>query len=418
MAVADQLHGGMFYRAANGFVYQAVLACYQRGTPPDFVTIADELKRQNRLDSIGGISALVEYEAPLGGYHVGYYADIVRQAAMRRAAADAAGKIARLAYDEAGDLETQIADMHSELTRATVGSSPTALVAVGDALNAYYTAIADTGEDRDGAPTKTGFRDVDQLLGGFWPSDLVILAGRPGMGKTSLMMSLIDGICGLGQSVLTFSLEMSRVQLLNRMISMHTGIDSHRLRTRAVGKNELTRIADAINTLHQYPLWIDDTAGRTVQQIRSQAQRYVAQHGPLGLLAIDYLGLMESGGRYAGQRVNEVSEISRGLKQLARELNCPVLALHQLSRAVEGRTSHVPMLSDLRDSGAVEQDADIVLFIYREEMYERETDKKGVAEIHVAKHRNGPLGVIPMRFEADTTRFMDLAPAFRTPEGY
>lgn len=417
IAVADSLKAGAFYSAANQQVYTAILTCYQRGTPPDFTTVSEELRRKGQLEQIGGITALIEYtDAVNHGYHVSYYADILRPLASRRNAINASGKIAQLAYDESTDLEEQIPAMYAALNAATQDATPQSMVKLDGVLDDWFHSVTETGQPKFGI--QTGYRDLDQITGGLQRTDLIILAARPGVGKTSLMMGIVDGVCANDELAAVFSLEMGRDQLVNRLVSMHTGIDSQRLRRGIIGTNELPRVADAMNRLKDYPLWIDDTAARTVYEIRTQAQRCIAQNGPLGLITVDYLGLMKASDRYAGQKVNEVSELSAGLKAIAKELDCPVLALHQLSRAVEGRPSHVPMLSDLRDSGSVEQDADIVMFIYREEMYERETDKKGIAEIHFAKHRNGPVGVVPMRFDASTTKFSDLAPAFRTPEGY
>jgi replicative DNA helicase len=232
--------------------------------------------------------------------------------------------------------------------------------------------------------------------------------------NTSFVLSLAYNVATRHQrTVGVFSLEMSRDQLVQRLLAMDTRIDTHRLRTGHVGEAELQAVMDSMGRLAATPIYIEDTPGLSIMEVRSKARRLQSQAG-VDLIIIDYLQLMA--GRRTDNRVQEVSEISRGLKALARELNVPVIALSQLSRAVEGRTSHVPMLSDLRESGSIEQDADIVMFIYREELYDKETDKKGIAELHIAKHRNGPIGVVPMRFDSATTRFDDLT--YRTPEGY
>jgi replicative DNA helicase len=233
--------------------------------------------------------------------------------------------------------------------------------------------------------------------------------------NTSLALSLAYNVAYTANNTVgVFSLEMSRDQLVQRMLSMHTGIDMQRLRTGTLRADELNLALEGMGVLSELPIYIEDTPGLSISEVRSKARRLAAEAG-VSLLMIDYLQLMS--GRRTDNRVQEVSEISRGLKALARELNVPVIALSQLSRAVEGRQSHVPMLSDLRESGSIEQDADIVMFIYREELYDKETDKKGIAEIHIAKHRNGPLGIIPLRFEARTTRFQNLE-RYRAPEGY
>ena len=261
---------------------------------------------------------------------------------------------------------------------------------------------------------QTGYRDFDQITGGLQRSDLIILAARPGTGKTSFAMSIAYNVAMYFQhTVAVFSLEMGREQLIQRLIAMETQIDTHRLRLGQVPDNQLKTVFEAMGRLAQAPIYIEDTPGISIMELRSKARRLQAQHG-CDLIIIDYLQLMSGKGKE--NRVQEVGEISRGLKALARELNVPVIALSQLSRAVEGRQSHVPMLSDLRESGSIEQDADIVMFIYRDELYNKESDKKGIAEIHIAKHRNGPVGVVNMRFDPSTTRFSDLT--YRTPEGY
>jgi replicative DNA helicase len=261
---------------------------------------------------------------------------------------------------------------------------------------------------------QTGYRDFDQITGGLQRSDLIILAARPGTGKTSFAMSLAYNVAMYySNTVAVFSLEMGREQLVQRLIAMETQIDTHRLRLGQVPDNQLKIVFDAMGRLAQAPIYIEDTPGISIMELRSKARRLQSQHG-VSLIIIDYLQLMS--GRGKENRVQEVGEISRGLKALARELNVPVIALSQLSRAVEGRQSHIPMLSDLRESGSIEQDADIVMFIYRDELYNKDSDKKGIAEIHIAKHRNGPVGVVNMRFDPSTTRFADLT--YRAPEGY
>ena len=282
-------------------------------------------------------------------------------------------------------------------------------------VDSYYEQLNYLQEHRgEVMGVQTGYRDFDQITGGLQRSDLIILAARPGTGKTSFAMSLAYNVAMYySNTVAVFSLEMGREQLVQRLIAMETQIDTHRLRLGQVPDNQLKIVFDAMGRLAQAPIYIEDTPGISIMELRSKARRLQSQHG-VSLIIIDYLQLMS--GRGKENRVQEVGEISRGLKALARELNVPVIALSQLSRAVEGRQSHVPMLSDLRESGSIEQDADIVMFIYRDELYNKESDKKGIAEIHIAKHRNGPVGVVNMRFDPSTTRFADLT--YRAPEGY
>jgi replicative DNA helicase len=245
-------------------------------------------------------------------------------------------------------------------------------------------------------------------------SDLVVLAARPGVGKTSMALTFAYEMARRGTPILFFSLEMSREQLVQRLVSMHTGVSTHKLRQNQLRHDEIPEVIRAFGEISEWPIYVEDMTDQTPLSIRTATLRHISKVGE-SVVMVDYLQLMEGKGRDEN-RVQEVSKISRGLKKLAKETNMPVLALSQLSRAVEGRTSHVPMLSDLRESGSIEQDADIVLFIYREELYDRESDKRGMAELHIAKHRNGPLGVIPLRFDNSTTRFHDLT--YRTPDNY
>lgn len=416
VAIAPWLLAEYFYLEKHTWIYEAMLACYNARIPPDTRTVSEELRRRDRLDPIGGIPYLSELiDAVPTSYHVEYYARIVERTALLRQLIAAGGKIAALGYDEQDDLEATLDKAEATLFEVSQRRSTQDFVHIGQVVDSYYEQINYLQEHRGevvGVPT--GFRDLDEITGGLQRSDLIILAARPSVGKTSCAMSIAYNVATMHQATVgVFSLEMSREQLVQRLLAMDTGIDTHKLRTGHVRESELQIVMEAMGRLSAAPIYVEDTPGLSVMEVRSKARRLQAQSG-VDLLIIDYLQLMQ--GRRTDNRVQEVSEISRGLKALARELNVPVVALSQLSRAVEGRTSHVPMLSDLRESGSIEQDADIVMFIYREELYDRETDKKGIAELHIAKHRNGPVGVVPMRFEASTTRFMDLS--YRKPDGY
>ncbi|MEI8305853.1 MAG: replicative DNA helicase [Chloroflexales bacterium] len=417
VAVAGWLSSEYFYLEKHAMVYDAMLACYGRREPPDITTVATELRRQERIDLVGGMSFLGDLlgEVPTA-VHVEYYARSVERTAVLRKLIEVGGKITALGYDESESLETTLDKAESQLFTVSQRRGTQDFVHIGKIVNALFAQI-ETLQDRRGevVGVPTGYTDLDELTGGLQPSDLIILAARPSVGKTSLALSLAYNVANKAkQTVGIFSLEMSRDQLVQRMLSMHTGIDMQRLRTGNLRGDELNLALEGMGVLSEIPIYIEDTPGLSINEVRSKARRLHAEAG-IDLLLIDYLQLMS--GRRSDNRVQEVSEISRGLKALARELNVPVIALSQLSRAVEGRQSHVPMLSDLRESGSIEQDADIVMFIYREELYDKETEKKGIAEIHIAKHRNGPLGIIPLRFEARTTRFRNLE-RYRAPEGY
>jgi replicative DNA helicase len=409
VAVAGWLSPEHFYLEKHALIYEASIACYGRREPPDLTTVATELRRQERLDLVGGLSFLGELlgEVPTA-VHIEYYAKSIERTAVQRKLIEVGGKITALGYDESDALEATLDKAESQLFAVSQRRGTQDFVHIGKIVNALFTQI-ETLQEHCGevAGVSTGYADLDTLTSGLQPSDLIILAARPSQGKTSLALSLAYNVAY--QSNLTvgvFSLEMSRDQLVQRMLSMHTGIDMQRLRTGNLYEDELNLALQGMGALSEISVYIEDTPGLSIGEIRAKARRLKVESG-LDLLIIDYLQLMS--GKRTDNRVQEVSEISRGLKAIARELNVPVIALSQLSRAVEGRQSHIPMLSDLRESGSLEQDADIVMFIYREETYNKETDKKGIAEIHVAKHRNGPLGIVPLRFEARTTRFQNLA---------
>ncbi len=416
VAVAPWLMSEFFYMERHAQIYEAMLACYNARIPPDTRTVAEELRRRNRLDVVGGVSYLSDLvDTVPTSYHVEYYARIIERTALLRKLINAGGKIAALGYNEQDELEDTLDKAEQTLFDISQRRATQDFVPISQVIDNYYEQINYLQEHRGevvGVPT--GFRDLDEITGGLQQSDLIILAARPSVGKTSFVLSLAYNIALRNQrNVGIFSLEMSRDQLVQRLLAMDSRIDTHRLRTGHVGETELQVVMSSMARLAAVPIYIEDTPGQSIMEVRSKARRLQSQYG-VDIIIIDYLQLMA--GKRSENRVQEVSEISRGLKALARELNVPVIALSQLSRAVEGRTSHVPMLSDLRESGSIEQDADIVMFIYREELYDKETDKKGIAELHIAKHRNGPIGVVPMRFDAATTRFDDLT--YRTPEGY
>ena len=415
--VAPMLRPADFFGEERAAVYEAVMDLYEQRTPSDVITLRDELRRRGKLgEGEGQVKAsylLNLMRSTASPVHVEHYAKIVLRYSVMRRLIGAGAQVTSLGFDES--LETQdMVDQAQQLIHNVVqqGVKKDA-VKVGSILEEYFDRLAFLHEHRGelvGVPS--GFTDLDKLTGGFQQSDLIILAARPSVGKTSFAMGVAYNIVmKYKRPVGVFSLEMSREQLVQRMLAMETGVDSHRLRTGYIDETEWDRISRAFGRLATAPLYIDDSAGISIQELRSKARRLHAEYG-IEMLIIDYLQLM-SGGK-TDNRVQEVSEISRNLKGLARELNIPVICLSQLSRAVENRTSHVPQLSDLRESGAIEQDADIVMFIYREELYNPETEKKNIAEIHVAKHRNGPVDVVPLYFHHKTTRFADCEP-YRAP---
>lgn len=410
--VAEFLFPDDFYRDAHRTIYEVILQLYEQREPADFITICDELERRNKLEDVGGASYITSLinQVPTSG-NVEYYGRIVERNAILRRLIEAAGQIAAIAYQEE-DADIALDKAEQLIFNISQRHARSDFSLLRDILSEYMNKLDQLHERRGtivGVPT--GFTDLDHLLGGLQKSDLIILAARPAVGKTSLALTMAHNTAIKHQrSVAIFSLEMSKEQLVQRLLSMDAGIDQQRLRTGWIEDDEWERIVFAMGTLSEANIWIDDTAGISTVEMRSKARRLQAEHG-VDLIIVDYLQLMQSlsgSGKRNENRVQEISEISRNLKGLARELNVPVLALAQLSRAVESRQSKVPQLSDLRESGSIEQDADIVMFIYRDDVYNPETERKNIADIIVAKHRNGPVGEVSLYFQASQTRFHDL----------
>ena len=432
-AVSEWLRPEHFGLEIHALVYEAMLTALTSRRPADRVIVAQILDRSDRLADVGGELGLIGLmqEVPHAA-HIEHHAGEVERAALLRRIIQAGGEISALGYEQGREIDDVTAAVESKVTDALAGRTRAEkAVRIGTVLSDLYERISSRTGESGIVGLSTGYPDIDELTGGLQPSDLILLAARPSLGKTSLALSLAynvalrratgrDGAALWlpGVPVGVFSLEMSRDQLTQRILAMHTGIDLQRLRTGNLHGDELDTVIAGMGHISEAPIYIDDTPALSIRDLQRRARR-LHLNAHLGLLLIDYLQLMsgEHRGRGDANRVQEVSEISRGLKALARELNIPVIALSQLSRAVEGRQSKVPMLSDLRESGSLEQDADIVMFIYREEIYDKDTDKRGIAEIHFAKHRNGPVGVVPLRFEARTTRFEHLS-RYQAPEGY
>ncbi len=398
-----------FYRERNATIYAAMLALYERREPVDFLTLSDELQRTGRYEEVGGLAYLSSLLTVVPtSLHVEHYARIVERAAIRRRLIRAAGRIAQLGYDESIDTDQALEQAEQVLFAVGERRAARDFQRLADVLRAYWEQLllaADVDRLQRGIPTD--FKDLDKLLGGLQRSDLIIVAARPSMGKSSFALCLArNAAVRFGAKVGIFSLEMSQLQLAQRLLFSESGVDSSRLRQANLSPAERRKLAEALSVLAAAPIHLDDTPNIPLGELRAKARRLHHEVG-LDLLVIDYLQLIQAGGRE--NRVQEISEISRSLKALARELNIPVVALSQLSRAVESRSPHIPLLSDLRESGSLEQDADVVLFIYREEVYDRDTENKGIAEIHVAKHRNGPTGQVSLLWLEKLTKFVDLS---------
>lgn len=416
LRIAPFLRPEDFYRENHAQIYQAILDLFERREPADFLTVCNALEQRGVLEAVGGAAYITSLiNAVPTPIHVEHYARIVELAALRRRLIEAAGQIARLAYEEDRDIDQVIDRAEATLFEVTERREKKDLVPIKRLMADYYDRIEYLQSHRDelvGLPT--GFIDLDKLLGGLQRSDLLIIAGRPGMGKTSFGLSIALNAALKHKAVVAFfTLEMSGEQLVQRMVSSETGIDSRRLMVGDIHDLEWERFVKASGDLSETLIFIDDTPAPTPLEIRSKCRRLAAEY-ELDLVIIDYLQLM-SGGVRSENRQQEISYISRSLKGLARELHVPVIALSQLSRAVEARQDKRPILSDLRESGSIEQDADIVMFIYRDEVYDELTDRRNIADIIVAKHRNGPTGQVALRFAKEQTKFMDLE-TFHTEE--
>ena len=397
-----------FYIVKNGWIYEVILTLHERRQPADFVTVCDELENRQQLEDVGGaayISTLIS--AVPTAIHVEAYGHIVERTALRRRLIDAASQIAGFAYEEEQNIDEVIDRSEAVLFGISQRRTSRDLVPIKQVLTDYYDRIAYLYEHQ-GEPLgiPTGFVDLDKLLGGLQRSDMIIIAARPGVGKTSMLLSIaLSAAHKYKQKVGIFSLEMSNEQLVQRLVSSETGIDSQRLRMGELEENEWPKFVEAAGRLSDTMIFIDDTPGLSALQLRTKARRLHAEYG-LDLIMVDYLQLM-SGDFRSENRVQEISYISRSLKGLARELNVPLVAASQLSRAVEQRHDKKPILSDLRDSGAIEQDADVVIFLYRDELYNPDTELKNIADVMVSKHRHGPTGTVQLFFRKHLAQFVD-----------
>lgn len=414
--VADVLKPSDFYRSSHRLIYSAILSLYARREPADYITLCDELERDDNLENAEGASYITSLigEVPTSG-NLDYYAQIVKKKAQHRQLIKAAGQIAQWAYSEDEDAILKAGQAVHMINQGNGMNRGTSLK---DAVDRFMTKLNLLHANRGtitGVPT--GFKTLDKILGGFQPSDLIVLAARPAVGKTSLALNvalrIIKDSTQQGLNIMMFSLEMGEEQLVRRLMSMEATVDQTRLRNGQIEDEQWDRIIDAAQTLGTDRMWIDDTPAVTIQEMRARALRYQAERG-LDFILVDYMQLMRgisANGKTPENRTQEVSLLSRGLKELARELNVPVVALAQLSRAVEQRQDKTPQLSDLRESGTIEQDADVVMFIHQNP--DTEVKDTGYAlDIIVAKHRNGPVGVDTLWFTPSLTRFSNVEDQF------
>lgn len=408
--IADIINPDDFYVDRHGIIYGAILDLYEARQPIDLLTLSNKLETVKELERIGGAAYLTELvdQVPTAA-HVVHYANIVSHKATLRRLVGAASAITALGFDESAPLDSLLDQAEQTLFGVSQKNLKQNFVAIGSVLAESFDRLDELHKDKNslrGVPT--GFRDLDTTLAGLQKSDLIILAARPSMGKTTLALNIAHHVAVKeGIPVGIFSLEMSKEQLIDRLLSTESQVDSWKLRTGRLDDSDFPKINDAMAILSEAPVFIDDAASTNIMEMRTKARRLQTEHD-LGLIIIDYLQLINGRGGGSDNRVQEVSEISRGLKGLARELNVPVIALSQLSRAVESRTPAIPMLSDLRESGSIEQDADVVMFIYREDYYDKASENEGVAQILVRKHRNGPTGDVDLSFHPEQLKFGNL----------
>lgn len=405
-----------FYREAHRVIFSAMLELYNKNEAVDMVTVTEILKRDNKLEDIGGIAYITSLaNVVLTAANVKYHAEIVAEKSVLRQLVRVSTEIAAMGYEANEDVGTLLDTAESRILEISNRKKKNDFTAINDILMDSVQSIESLLQNKGGLTgLPAGFADLDKLTSGLHPSDFIILAARPSMGKTALALNIVQNVAlrahkvigGEPRSVAFFSLEMSKEQLVNRMLCAEAGIDSQRLRVGEMRDEDWTHLWDACDTMSRAKIYIDDTAGITAMDMRSRARRLKAEHG-LDLIVVDYLQLMQGSGKRnnSSDRQQEVSEISRSLKALARELDVPVLALSQLSRSVESRQVKRPMLSDLRESGSLEQDADIVAFLYREDYYNPETENKHT-ELIIAKHRNGPVDTVNLFFQKQFTKFV------------
>lgn len=410
--IADRINQGDFYDRRHGTIYAAMLKLYEQHKPVDLLTLSNALKDTGDLETIGGSSYLTELtNAVPTAAHAEHYADIVAEKSMRRKLIKASEDIVNLSFTEgSSSVQEILEEAEKRLFAVSQRNTKQDLVSIDQILAEGFDRLDELHKNKGRLRgVRTGWRDLDNKTAGLQRSDLIILAARPAMGKTAFVLNLAQNV-GLHekQSVLFFSLEMGKDQLVDRMLASESGVDAWNIRTGNLSDEDFEKLGQAMGALSEAPIYIDDTPGITVLEMRTKARREAQKH-PLGLIVIDYLQLM-SGSRGGNDfnRVQEVSEISRGLKLIARELNVPVIALSQLSRSVESRSPQIPQLSDLRESGSIEQDADIVAFLYREDYYNPETDRQHITDLILAKHRNGPTGRIELYFHPEKLKFISL----------
>jgi replicative DNA helicase len=399
-----------FYEKRHSTIFSAMMSLYEKHQPVDLLTLTDELKRKKELDIVGGSAYLTELTnyVPTSA-HAEAYAQLVAQKAVRRRLIKASSDISELGYNEETSTQELLEKAEAELFSVSDQTLKQDVVSLESILTESFDRMEELHRNKGILRgIRTGYKDLDNMTAGLQRSDLIVLASRPAMGKTTLVTNLAYNVATIAkQPVLIFSLEMSKEQLVDRMLADASGVDAWNIRTGNLSDEDFGKLSEAMGEMAEAQIFIDDTPGLSVLEMRTKARR-VNHEQPLGLVIVDYLQLMQGSGNDSDNRVQAVSEISRGLKLIARELNVPLIALSQLSRAVESRSPQIPQLADLRESGSIEQDADIVMFIYREAYYNPETERENITDLIIAKHRNGPTGKVELYFNPERLRFTSL----------
>ncbi|ERN42891.1 replicative DNA helicase [Rubidibacter lacunae KORDI 51-2] len=406
--VADTLSPDAFYVPAHQAVYEAAIALFAQNKPADLMNVTAWLQDRNLLAGVGGASKLAQLvERTVSAVNVDGYGSLVTDKHLRRQLIGAGRAIADLGYDTALELPAVLDRAEQTIFQLTQARQLLGLVPIAETLVQTFNDLEDLNQSDQLPGIDSGFYDLDAMTSGFQRSDLVVIAGRPSMGKTALALNIARNVAGTHQlPVAVFSLEMSKEQLAQRLLASEARIDSNRLRSGRLAQQDFEPLSAAIARLSEMPIFIDDTANASVMQMRSLSRRLQAEQGELGLILVDYLQLMEGSG--SDNRVQELARITRGLKTLARELKVPVIALSQLSRGVEQRSNKRPMLADLRESGSIEQDADLVIMLYRDSYYHPDSPDRDIAEAIITKHRNGPTGTIKLLFSPELTQFRNM----------
>lgn len=413
ISASERLLPHDFYRVAHQRIFEAMLVLSDRGEAIDLVTVTAELSTLGVLEEIGGLAYLGELaEGVPTAANINYYVNVVDQKSTLRRLIRTANEIVTDGYERQNEVDVLLNEAERKILEVSQGKGSASFIPISDVLTSAYATI-DKLHKQSGETTgiPTGFRDLDQVTAGFQRNDLIIVAARPSVGKTAFALNISQNVATRAdENVAIFSLEMGAEQLVMRMLCAEGNVDAQRLRTGQLEDEDWGKLSLAMSSLSQAGIYIDDTPGIRVNDIRAKCRRLKQEHG-LGMIMIDYLQLIQGNGRSSDNRQQEVSEISRSLKSLARELEVPVIALSQLSRGVESRQDKRPMMSDIRESGAIEQDADIVAFLYRDDYYNKETEDANTIEIIIAKQRNGPTGTVKLAFRKEFNKFVDLEPS-------